>query len=355
MLVVPTGKVLLKMLSLCGIGGLSCLVALAADVLSVSTLHICLFYNSMGTAYRTMLRVLRSLALLFQGQKWNTLRSRADTCEFELDQLLLGTLLFAIHFFLFPNIFGFYIFFVVIWAQVVLLQLFVAILLVLVNHFPIYPIVLLLTEPGRVCGGISLTVLSKPSATRSPRSQPESVERPSSGGDPEFSFRPRAGSAESGEGEDELPAGSIELDGPVATSMRFRGMARGRERVGVGGRGSGAGGGGSPRLRAERVAIHLELSSHPASVGEICAECGLCVAAVLAPYAPQHIIRCIFRGQHLACPPFVQVSCVSLQVHDFPQHREHCLIIKWCTQYRCGRRAAIGQSARCLSSLSFWI
>lgn len=333
MLVVPTGKMLLKMLSLCGVGGLSCLVALAADVLSVSTLHIFLFYNSMGTAYRTMLRVLHSLALLFQGQKWNTLRSRADTCEFELDQLLLGTLLFAIHFFLFPNIFGFYIFFVVIWAQVVLLQLSVAILLVLVNHFPIYPIVLLLTEPGRVCGGISLTVLSKPSATTSPRSQPESGERPSSGGDPEFSSRPRAGSAESGEGEDELPTGGAEVDSPVTSSMRFRGLARGRERVGVVGRGSGGGGGGgSPRLRAERVAVHLELSSHPASVGEICAECGLCVAAVLAPYAPQRILRSIFRGQHLACPPFVQVSCLLLLVYRFPLHFEYLLISKWCNR-----------------------
>lgn len=316
MLVVPTGKVLLKVLSLCGVGGLSCLVALAADVLSVSTLHICLFYNSMGTAYRTMLRVLHSLALLFQGQKWNTLRSRADTCEFELDQLLLGTLLFAIHFFLFPNIFGFYIFFVVIWAQVVLLQLSVAILLVLVNHFPIYPIILLLTEPGRVCGGISFAVLSKPSATSSPRSQAEGCERSSSGGDPEFS-RPRAGSAGSGKGDDELPSDSTELDSSMVSSMRFRGVARGRERLGVGGRGGGGGGAGSPRLRAERVAVHLELSSHAASIGEICAECSLCVAAVLAPYAPQHLVRSIFRGQHLACPPFVQVRWYWLWIFPF--------------------------------------
>ena len=321
MFVVPTGRIVLKLLSLCGVGGLSCLVALAADVLSVSTLHICLFYNSMGTAYETMLRVLHSLALLFQGQKWNTLRSRADTCEFELDQLLLGTLLFAIHFFLFPNIFGFYIFFVVIWAQVVLLQLSVAILLILVNNFPIYPILLLLTEPGRVCGGISFAVLSKPSAaTTSPRSQLGSSAGP--GGDPEFS-RPRAGSAGSstnrGAEDDQIAPSSTEPDGGVVGSMRFRGMARelrGRERlgvgVGVGGRGgAGNGGSGSPRLLSERVAVHLELSSHPASVGEICAECGSCVVAVLAPYAPQHIMRSVFHGKHLACPPFVQVRAWS--------------------------------------------
>ena len=181
MLVAPTGKLLLKMLSLCGVGGLSCLVALAADVLSVSTLHICLFYNSMGTAYRTMLRVLHSLALLFQGQKWNTLRSRADTCEFELISCYWERCFLRFTSSVRTSLAS--TFSSLIWAQVVLLQLSVAILLVLVNHFPIYPIVLLLTEPGRVCGGISFTVLSKPSATRSPRSQPESGGRPSSGGD----------------------------------------------------------------------------------------------------------------------------------------------------------------------------
>ena len=308
----------MRLQSLCGIGGLSCLVALAADVLSVSTLHICLFYNSMGIAYETMLRVLHSLALLFQGQKWNTLRSRADTCEFELDQLLLGTLLFAITFFLFPNIFGFYIFFVVIWAQVVALQLTVALMLILVNHFPVYPILLLLTEPGRVCGGISFAVLSKPSDS-SPRSRDAKPSGPigsTGGGDPEFS-RPRVGSAGSDGKEEEV------VDENVVNSMRFRGATRGRERSGTGGRGHG-GGGSSPRLVSERVAVHLELASHPASVGEVCAECLTCVAAVLAPYAPQHVVRNIFSGKHLTCPPFVQVWTTTSDWPELSQFME-CL------------------------------
>lgn len=96
-------------------------------------------------------------------------------------------------------------------------------------------------------------------------------------------------------------------------------MALGRERLGVGGRASGNGSGGSPRLRSERLAVHLELLSHPASVGEICAECGLCVAAVLAPYAPLHIVRSIFHGKHLACPPFVQVSGTFAGLHVLQQ------------------------------------
>lgn len=204
----PGARLVLQLLSLCGVGGMSCLLALMADVLSLSTLHICLFYRSMGAAYAHMLRVLHSLALLFQGQKWNTLRSRADTCEFELDQLLLGTLLFAVHFFLFPNIVGFYIFFVVIWAQVVLLQLGLALALLLLNHFPFYACALLVTDPGQVCGGISFKVLSKPSLGTSPRSagesRPDSTDRTSSsssmsaGGDPAFA-----------KGEDEAAQGPL--------------------------------------------------------------------------------------------------------------------------------------------------
>ena len=98
-------RLLLQILALAGAGGLSCLLALAADIFFFTTLHIYLFYTAMGGAYKTTLRVLQSLALLFQGQKYNTLRSRADTCEFELDQLLLGVLLFALHFFLFPCVY----------------------------------------------------------------------------------------------------------------------------------------------------------------------------------------------------------------------------------------------------------
>ena len=112
-------------------------------------------------AYQTTLRVLQSLALLFQGRKYNTLRSRADTCEFELDQLLLGVLLFAMFFFLFPNIFGFYIFFAVVWAHVVLVQLLMSLLLLAVNHCPFYAIFLQLTSPGSVVGGVQFHVLTR--------------------------------------------------------------------------------------------------------------------------------------------------------------------------------------------------
>ena len=52
-----------------------------------------------------------SLWLLFRGQKTNVLRERVDTCEYSNDQLVLGTLLLTLLFFLFPTILNYYLFF----------------------------------------------------------------------------------------------------------------------------------------------------------------------------------------------------------------------------------------------------
>ena len=45
---------------------------------------------------------------LFIGKKWNTLRNRIDSCDYDLDQLLLGTILFTLLTFLFPTVVVYY-------------------------------------------------------------------------------------------------------------------------------------------------------------------------------------------------------------------------------------------------------
>ena len=54
----------------------------------------------------------------------------------------------------------------------------------------------------------------------------------------------------------------------------------------------------------------MRLHAHPAYLSEICSECGRCFAEVLAGYAPIAILRRIVRGEHLPCPPFIQVSAM---------------------------------------------
>jgi phosphatidylinositol glycan class Q protein len=45
------------------------------------------------------------------GKRWNTLRHRVDSYDYEIDQLFLGTLLFTVTIFLLPTIFTYYAFF----------------------------------------------------------------------------------------------------------------------------------------------------------------------------------------------------------------------------------------------------
>lgn len=50
------------------------------------------------------------------GKRWNTLRHRVDSFDYEIDQLFLGTLLFTVTIFLLPTIFTYYTFFSLVSA-----------------------------------------------------------------------------------------------------------------------------------------------------------------------------------------------------------------------------------------------
>lgn len=63
--------------------------------------------------------LLGSLWQLFRGRKHNVLRRRVDTCTYDAAQLLLGTLVFTVLFFLAPTIAVFYAFFCMVQAVAV--------------------------------------------------------------------------------------------------------------------------------------------------------------------------------------------------------------------------------------------
>ena len=91
--------------------GLSPLLALAVDSLKVLNLHFFLFYRIALRLYQWQVRALLSLFHLFRGKKWNVLRTRMDSNDYDLDQLLLGTVLFTLLFFGFPTIIVYYFLF----------------------------------------------------------------------------------------------------------------------------------------------------------------------------------------------------------------------------------------------------
>jgi phosphatidylinositol glycan class Q protein len=84
-------------------------ISLFSDLVSLLTLHILSFYIASARIFHWQLTIIISLFHLFRGKKRNVLRNRIDSCDYDLDQLLLGTILFALLFFLMPTVFVFYL------------------------------------------------------------------------------------------------------------------------------------------------------------------------------------------------------------------------------------------------------
>ncbi|KAI0007146.1 Gpi1-domain-containing protein [Xylariaceae sp. FL0662B] len=90
-------------------GGASMPIALFSDLLSMLTMHIYSFYLASARIFHWQLTILLSLFQLFQGKKYNVLRNRVDSCDYDLDQLLVGTILFTLLSFLLPTVVVFYL------------------------------------------------------------------------------------------------------------------------------------------------------------------------------------------------------------------------------------------------------
>lgn len=63
---------------------------------------ICCFIIS-NRVFTLQVSALKSLGRLFMGKKWNILRERVDSCDYNMNQLLVGTMIFTILLFLLPT------------------------------------------------------------------------------------------------------------------------------------------------------------------------------------------------------------------------------------------------------------
>lgn len=113
-----------------GFLGASALLALSADLVSVLTLPFFACYVAATLVYRWSLRSLGALFNVFRGaspsllspsakpdltrsssstgRKFNPLRNRVEPASYDVDALLLGTLLFVTLSFIFPTLVAFY-------------------------------------------------------------------------------------------------------------------------------------------------------------------------------------------------------------------------------------------------------
>lgn len=129
-------------------------LALFIDFISILTFPISIFYHISCKLYSFQINVMVSLFYLFRGKKRNILRKRIDYKFFDLDQLLMGTLLFIILLFLFPTVLAFYSAYTTLRIIVLAVELLLESLIALINHFPLFALLLKLKDPLRIPGGI---------------------------------------------------------------------------------------------------------------------------------------------------------------------------------------------------------
>ena len=138
-------------------------ISLFSDLVSLLTLHILSFYIASARIFHWQLTIIISLFHLFRGKKRNVLRNRIDSCDYDLDQLLLGTILFALLFFLMPTVFVFYLTFASARIAVIGLKAGLEIGLACLNHFPLFAVMLRIKDSRRLPGKLS----QSPSASTS--------------------------------------------------------------------------------------------------------------------------------------------------------------------------------------------
>jgi phosphatidylinositol glycan class Q protein len=127
-------------------------ISLFSDLVSLLTLHILSFYIASARIFHWQLTIIISLFHLFRGKKRNILRNRIDSCDYDLDQLLLGTILFALLFFLMPTVFVFYLTFASARIAVIGLKAGLEIGLACLNHFPLFAVMLRIKDSRRLPG-----------------------------------------------------------------------------------------------------------------------------------------------------------------------------------------------------------
>lgn len=127
-------------------------ISMFSDLLSFLTVHIYCFYTASARIFHWQLTIIMSLFHLFRGKKHNVLRNRIDSCDYDLDQLLLGTILFTLLFFLLPTVAVFYLTFTSARMAIIFLKAALDTSLACLNHFPLFALMLRVKDSRRLPG-----------------------------------------------------------------------------------------------------------------------------------------------------------------------------------------------------------
>jgi hypothetical protein len=154
----PWEPAIVVCVGLVGLGGCSLLLAVTSDVLELATIHLYTLYAQFAWLHNQQVRLMGSLWKLFRGKKKNVLRGRVDSNDFDMAQLLLGTLLSTVVFFLFPTTLVYYAFFLMIYLGIQSMRSILWWLTTILNNIPLYTCYCLLFSPHRLPAGIYLSL-----------------------------------------------------------------------------------------------------------------------------------------------------------------------------------------------------
>ncbi|KZV88868.1 Gpi1-domain-containing protein [Exidia glandulosa HHB12029] len=153
---------LVFLLGAIGSCSLSLLLALFTDLLTVLSLNITLSYLAAAAILRFEWYAAYALFTLFRGKRKNVLRGRVDSWEYDIDQLILGTVLFTLVAFLMPTVLVYYAFFASLRFLILLAYAGIEVLMACVNYFPLFALMLRIKDPARLPGGICFVPASVP-------------------------------------------------------------------------------------------------------------------------------------------------------------------------------------------------
>lgn len=143
---------IVRLIGVSSFAGASLPISLFSDLVSILTVHIYAFYIASARIYNWQLTIIVSLFHLFRGKKRNILRNRIDSCDYDLDQLLLGTILFTLLTFLLPTVGVFYATFASARMGIIIMKASLDTWLACLNHFPLFALMLMVKDSRRLPG-----------------------------------------------------------------------------------------------------------------------------------------------------------------------------------------------------------
>lgn len=159
LLILPYLPTMVYFIGFSSFAGASMPIAIISDLLSLMTIHIYSFYVASARIFNWQLSIIVSLFHLFRGKKRNVLRNRIDNCDYDLDQLLLGTILFTLLFFLLPTVIVFYLTFATARMAIITFKATLDTCLACLNHFPLFALMLKLKDSQRLPGGVHFEIV----------------------------------------------------------------------------------------------------------------------------------------------------------------------------------------------------